>query len=116
MPIQSTYDPEQDILLTKADGHVSFEDIQTHLDQEIAARAERHRELFDATGASTDLTSDEVKQLVSRLGQMMKRGPFGPTAVIATNDMFFGMARMLAILSELTGGPKVEVFRSVQEG
>jgi hypothetical protein len=114
MPIQFTYDPELKILLTVAEGVVSFAEIQKHLDDETAARALGYPELFDATAASTSLTPGEVNQIVGRL-QIMCNVPFGPTAFVTVNDTFFGMARMIAILCELRGGPKVAVFRTRDE-
>jgi hypothetical protein len=48
--------------------------------------------------------------------EMSRQGAFGPTAVITTNDVVFGMASMLAILSELKGGLKVQAFRTFSEG
>jgi hypothetical protein len=116
MPIRFTYDPERQILFTTAQGPVSLEDIQNHLDQEKAAHLLNRREIFDATSATTTLTADEVRELVWRVRTLLQSGPFGPTAVITTNPTFFGMAMMFAILCELDSGPRVAVFRSFEDG
>jgi hypothetical protein len=55
-------------------------------------------------------TAEQVRFVVQRMIDMRHQGAFGPTAVITTNDVVFGMARMLPILCELNGGPKVQVF------
>ena len=68
------------------------------------------------TQARTDATADQVRLVVQRMIDIHRRGAFGPTAVITNNDVVFGMASMLAILSELGGGPKVQVFRTFNEG
>ena len=53
---------------------------------------------------------------IATLKTLARDAPFGPTSVVTTNDMFFGMAMMLAILSDLHDGPKVAVFRTFDEG
>ena len=116
MPIRFTYHYQHGILVTTAKGLVSFAEIQRHLDEETAAKALGYREIVDASTASTNLTSEEVKQLARRLETMMRSGTLGPTAIVTTNDVAFGMARMLAILCELWSGPQVAVFRSLDEG
>ena len=88
--------------------------MQDHLTQEDDLRAVGYPELFDATGASTILTSDQVRTLVRRTHDLVRRGPFGPTAIVATNDMLFGMARMYEILAE-TDGVSVGVFRTLAD-
>jgi hypothetical protein len=116
MPIRFRYDQQARILFTTAEGLVSLEEIHTHLDQEAARGQLGYREIFDALAATTNLTSGEVHHVVERVHAMMLDAPFGPTAVVATNDMFFGMARMFGILCQLRGGPQVAVFRTFDEG
>jgi hypothetical protein len=116
MPIRFTYDQQRKILFTTAEGLVSFEDIEKHLDQETAEKALGYPELVDASAAWTNLPSEEVRQIVLRLQAMRRTVQLGPTAIVTTNDMFFGMARMAAILCELQGGPNVGVFRTFDEG
>lgn len=116
MPITFRYYDRQNLLLTRAEGNMSLDDIQRHLEAEATARRLGSPELFDATGASTTLTSDQVRQLVEELKALASENAFGPSAVVTDNDVFFGMARMLAIISELHQGPVIGVFRTVDEG
>ena len=116
MPIRFNYDDQLKILFTTAQGLVSFAEVQRHLDEEAAAKALGYREIIDASAASTDLTSEEARELARRLETIMHSGPLGPTAIVTTNDVSFGMARMLAILCELWDGPQIAVFRSFDEG
>jgi hypothetical protein len=116
MPIRFTYDHQLKILFTTADGLLSLVEIQRHLDEEAAAEALGYREIFDASAASTNLTSEEARELARRLVARMRSGPLGPTAIFTTNDVTFGMARMFAIFCELWSGPQVGVFRSLDEG
>src|SRR5580698_1982773 len=113
MPIRFTYDQQRAILFTTAEGLVTLAEIESHLDQESKARALGCPEIFDASTATTNLTSDDVRSLVRQLLVHKANTHFGPTAFIATNDLLFGMARMISIVSELHGGPKIEVFRTL---
>jgi hypothetical protein len=116
MPIRFSFDRTANVLFTKADGLISFEDINRHLDEESREGALLLREIVDATDAQTNLTPEETRQLVIRLRNLMRTHVLGPTAVITANDVVFGMARMFAILSDLEGGPKTAVFRHFEEG
>ena len=116
MPISFRYDDRQNLLLTKAEGNVSFDDIQRHLEAEYKTRHLGPPELVDATGANTTVTSDQVKQLVEELKALALKCALGPTAIVTDSDVVFGMARMLAIISELQHGPVIEVFRTMAEG
>ena len=116
MPINFHYDPEVGILFTRAEGLLTFEEILRHLDEERNAKGIAHPEIFDATQANTDSTAEQIRAVVQRMIEMGRQGVFGPTAVITDNDVLFGMASMLAILSELRGGPKVQAFRTFSEG
>jgi hypothetical protein len=115
MPFRFQYDPVLRILFSTAEGLVSFSDIDTHLTEENRQRALAHRELVDASAATTNLTSQEVRVIVERLHILMQRGPFGPTALVTSDSTVFGMGNMLAILSDLQGGPSVGVFRTFDE-
>jgi hypothetical protein len=116
MPIHFHYDPEVGILFTRADGLLTFDEILRHLNEERDAKSIAHPEVFDATQAHTESTPDQVRLVVQRMLDMHRKGAFGPTAVITNDDVVFGMARMLAILSELGGGPAIQAFRTFNEG
>jgi hypothetical protein len=104
------------MLFTTAEGLVSFEEIQKHLDKEASDHLLGYREIIDASNASTNVTLEEVRHLVARLQTIAHRGDFGPTALVTTNDVVFGMGMMASVLSELRGGPAIGVFRSFDKG
>ena len=110
MSINFQYDPDFGILFTRAEGLLTFGEILRHLNEERDAKGIGHPEIFDATQARTDSTAEQVRVVVQRMIEMSRQGAFGPTAVITTNDVVFGMASMLAILSELKGGRKFKPF------
>ena len=116
MPIRFAYNRSANLLFTKAEGLISFDDINLHLDEESREGALPLREIVDATGAETNLTLEQTRQLVARLHSLMKTHSLGPTAIVTENDVVFGMARMAAILFDLQGGPRTQVFRRFDEG
>jgi hypothetical protein len=113
MPIQYVIDGIHQRVLTHADGLVTFQDLNQHLDAEERDRGLGLHELFDARGATTNVTAEQVRMLVQRAADTLRRIPVGPTAIVATDDVVFGMARMYAILTE-EAGARVEVFRDVE--
>lgn len=116
MPIRFIYNSKVKILFTTAEGVITFEELQAHLNVEWSARRVGSREFVDASTASTNLTSEEAKKIVSTVLQMSKQQEFGPTAIVTSDNVLFGMASMVGILSELRDGPAIGVFRSVSEG
>ncbi len=94
MSITTSVEGARRWVVTRAPGLVTYAELQEHLDQEEALRAVGDPEVFDATGATTDLTGAQVEALVRRGHAMLWRGAVGPTAFVADGDLAFGMARM----------------------
>ena len=113
MPIQYVIDRTHQRILTRAEGLVTFEDLSQHLDAEERDRGLELPELFDARGATTNVTTQQVRRLVYRAAATLRSISLGPTAIVATDDLVFGTARMYAILTE-DAGARVEVFRDVE--
>jgi hypothetical protein len=113
MPIRYSTDPVNRRLVTRADGVVTFAEINAHLDVEQRNRDLDRPELIDARGATTDLTTQQVRQLVQRAANMLRLVELGPTAIVTTDDALNGMARMYSILAEGVGAVS-EVFSDVE--
>jgi hypothetical protein len=99
--------------MTHADGIVTFHDINAHLDLEQRNRDLTRSELIDARGATTDITSDQVRRLVRRAADMLRLVDLGPTAIVTNDDVVYGMARMYSILAEGVGAA-AEAFRDME--
>jgi hypothetical protein len=112
MPIRYSLDRLRGRLLTHADGLVTFADINSHLDLEQRDRNLHRPELLDARGATTDLTTEQIRQLVLRAANMLRVVNVGPTAIVTNNDVVFGMAWLYSLLAE-SAGVEAEVFRDV---
>jgi len=113
MPIHYTIDDVQRRLITRADGVVTFHEINVHLDIEERNRHLSLSELVDARDATTDLTAEQVRRLVQRAAHMLRTLDLGPTAIVTRSDVLYGMARMYSILAEGVGAA-AGVFRDVE--
>ena len=113
MPIRYSIDPIHGRLLTRADGVVTFHDINAHLDVEQRNRDLDRPELVDARGATTDLTTEQVRRLVHRAADMLRLVDLGPTAIVTTNDVLYGMARMYSVFAEGVGAA-ADVFHDAE--
>jgi hypothetical protein len=113
MPIRYEFDHVRGRLLTRADGLLTFHDINAHLDAEQRKRDLGLAELFDARSATTDLTTEQVRRLVDRVANMLRDASLGATAVVTTSPSLYGMARMYAWLAE-RAGLSAAVFRDVR--
>jgi len=112
MPIQYVRDPARGWLFTTAYGLVTFLEINEHLDVEEHSRDLGQPELVDARTATTNLTADQIRRLAQRAADTASRIPLGPTAIVTTNDVVFGMARMYSAFAERARA-RVEVFRDM---
>jgi len=99
--------------VTRADGVLTFHDINAHLDVEQRKRDLHLPELFDARGATTTLTTEQLRYLVRRAADMLCVIDLGATAIVAMNDVLYGMARMYSVLAEGVGAP-ADVFSDVE--
>src|SRR5215472_5091609 len=110
MPIHYVIDHVHGRLVTRADGVVTFHDINAHLDVEQRNGDLQRPELVDASGATTDLTAEQVRRLVQRAADMLRDVQLGAMAIVANDDVVYGMARMYSILAESVGA-NAEAFR-----
>ncbi len=98
MSIITQVDHERHELNVIAKDAVSLEDVEAHLRQEEESHALGYRELIDASEATSMFDSDDVRTVVALLQDLGRRAALGPTAIIVSNDVTYGMCRMLEIL------------------
>ena len=114
MPVTYEIDPSRDLVRTLATGVVTYPDLEQHLAKEERDDAVGLAEVMDARGATTDLTTDQVRDLVARTHALVRKGRFGALAIVTDNDVAFGMARMYQLLCETTLPVRIEVFRDLE--
>ncbi len=100
MPFKHLIDHQRGYVETVVTGPVTWADLQAHWEAELAEGGAGYPELVDATDAIVDFTADEVRRLVTILKAASETRSLGPTAIVVTTDVGFGMVRMLGILVE----------------
>lgn len=114
MPISYRIDETRRRLYTRAEGLVTFAEMRAHVNTELSDEAAAYGELIDCSHATTNVTPAEIRRLAmerKKVGARQRRP--GPVAVVATDNLFFGMLRIYDALTE-TIRP-LQVFRNPQE-
>jgi hypothetical protein len=100
MSIDFTVDHDRKEIIAHAVGPVTFDEVRGHLNRERDERGLAYRELIDARQATAEFSPNEARQLVNLVKRLAEEGGFGPTAILVTDIMTYGMLRMLEILLE----------------
>ena len=98
MGIASTFDQERNLLLTTAEGTVTYEEIYNHLIEERKSLGLGYPEIIDSRTATPDVTAAEVRALVMFLQGLGHVKKLGPTAFIVSTAVAFGVVRMAGAL------------------
>lgn len=113
MPIILNVDHERKEVDAVAIGPISYADVEDHLLTERYFGGLAYKESIDARGAGVLFTPAEIRQIVALLRRLGQESKLGPTAVLVSTDVAFGLMRMLEILVEDVA--KVRTFREEQE-
>jgi hypothetical protein len=93
-------DVELRLVTTVAEGVVSVADVREHLSSEQRDSALPFRELIDARHAWIDFSPADVRDIVNLLRTLSLQHFLGPTAVVVSSPIAFGVMRMLETLVE----------------
>ena len=88
------------LMFATAEGSVTLADIRDHLAVERREGGLQYKELIDARQASPAVSGADVRSIVSWLDAFAREHLLGPTAVVVSTPVAFGMLRMLGFLSE----------------
>jgi hypothetical protein len=100
MPVQWTVSRATHLVIAVAKGELRRQDIETYLDEVVAADALSYRKIFDMTQATPTLSEDDLMALGARIRAYILLGKIGPLAIVATTDRSYQQARMFAALAE----------------
>jgi hypothetical protein len=114
MPVTYEIDSSRHLVRTLASGLVTYRELERHVAEEEHDDAIGLAEVIDARGATTDLTSDQVRGLVARTDALVRKGHFGALAIVTDSDVVFGMARMYELLCEISLPVQIHVFRDLE--
>lgn len=113
MPFKYEIDHTLHKVHTSITGSVTRVDIERHLAKEEREAGLMYPEIIDARGVTVDLNPMDVRMLVATLKGLNVNNVLGPTAVLVSTDLNFGMLRMLSMLVGDTC--EIEPFRTIEE-
>lgn len=111
MPVQWTVSRPTHLVIAVAKGELRRQDIETYLDEVVAADALSYRKIFDMTQATPKLSEDDLMALGARIRAYILLGKIGPLAIVATTDRSYQQARMFAALAE--ADRPIKIFREL---
>ncbi|MEP7074983.1 MAG: hypothetical protein ABI878_04165 [Acidobacteriota bacterium] len=114
MPISFQIDAAVERVYTVATGVITYEDLRLHINADVPPKVVGYPEIIDCCNATTDLTADQVRRLAAERKRIaLSRSVAGPVAVVATDDLFFGMLRMFDMLTSRVR--PLQVFRNTTD-
>jgi len=81
-------------------GPIRYADVEQHLSWERQEHGLSCPEFVDARQAEINFTPKEVRQIVELLRKLGRDTELGPTAVLVSTEVAFGVIRMLEVLLE----------------
>jgi hypothetical protein len=100
MTITCSIDHDRRTMVAIASGPIGWEEVRSHLLAERFEGGLSYLELIDARAATPTWSSDEARDIVALLTTFGRKSALGPTAVVVSCDLAFGMLRMLEIFIE----------------
>jgi hypothetical protein len=113
MPILLSVDHKRKEVDAVAIGPVTYADVENHLMMERHFKGLAYREFIDARGTGSLLTPAEIRQIVGVIRRLGQESTLGPTAILVSSDIAFGIVRMLEMLVEDVA--KIKPFRDEKE-
>lgn len=100
MTITHSVDHGRRELVATASGPVGYEEVRTHLLVERREGGLSYPELIDARSANPTWSTAEAREIVTLLKAFGRESTLGPTAVVVSSELAYGMLRMLEIMLE----------------
>jgi hypothetical protein len=116
MQIKRFLDEQRDVMHTTIVGEITWEKLRVHMSQAAADSSYNPAlpALVDLRNATSQLTADEIIQLVKTLESMSPRLKGARRALLVDSDLMYGLYRMFEAFS--VDGPLVcRAFRDEQE-
>jgi len=98
MTITHFVDHDRRELVATATGPVSYEEVRNHLLVERQEEGLSYPEIIDARAATPAWSAAEAREIVTLLEAFGRKSVLGPTAVVVSSDVAYGMIRMFEIL------------------
>ena len=116
MPVTYTIDSARNIIHTRCEGSVSFEEVITHFktltsDPKCPPRL---NVLLDLTGVTSAPTSEQIRRVSSVIGDSRKHLVFDTCAIAVSSELIYGMMRMFEVFTE-ENFRQARTFRGLDE-
>ena len=98
MPVTLDVDHQQQTTRVTVIGDITIEDVRMHLGEEGERTGLGFRELIDASMATVTFSSEDARRIVEILKKLGAKSALGPTAIIVSDDLTYGMIRMIGSL------------------
>jgi hypothetical protein len=112
MPIYYRIDEARRRVYSRCEDVVTFEDFRAHMNAEEGSPAASYGEIFDCSGAKTNLTREQIRTLAAEREAVAERREPAPVAVVATDNDLFEMLQIFDMLTEQIR--PMQVFPNVQ--
>jgi hypothetical protein len=115
MPVAYTYDEEQGLLTTTFEGAVTDDELEQHV-REVSGDPRVGpgvRELIDLRAVTkVKVTVKGLRYVIANDRKFADKFKDERQAVVTTNDLIYGMARMYQMMSNVNAGPStIKIFR-----
>jgi hypothetical protein len=102
MPVTFAIESESGIIRTRCTGIVTLEDVLAHFRElrETPELPKRLDVLLDMSEMESFPKTDELKSVVNAIGGLEDRLEWGLLAMVASQDVLYGMSRMLEVFVE----------------
>jgi len=114
MPVSYFVNHEKKRIYSRATGTITYIDLREHMLSEFGKPTAGYTELFDTTGAESDINADDIKALVKERSQIAKVQEAAPVAIVAPGNNFYDLFGMF---NDLTSDIRpISIFRNFDEG
>ena len=118
MPIETKYDSTIDVIVMRATGKITYDDI-SDLAENIVAHPEIRmniNQLFNITDGEFDLSSNEIERIAQdylSISELL--GHERRFAIAVSRDVDYGMMRQYEVFFQAGPGVEIRGFRSLDE-
>ena len=110
--VVETIDHEARRIYSRGDGEITLQILSTHMLNRLDPTIAAYGELLDITSATTSMSEEDIHELAALRKTISLPFGAGPTAVVATNQVFYGMFRMYEMITDQIR--PIMVFRDIE--
>ena len=117
MPITTTRFESDDLTIHAASGDLSFDEAFREIEAYYKQKKPTRNVLWNLNQVSAlNFTSEEIEKIASYEPRFEDIRPSGKTAIVANEDLSFGISRMFELYSQMKQAPHdVRVFRELEQ-